>query len=243
MSSQQKPNVLTFSEMLQQTATPAQPAPSQQPPLSPQQSPSQELPPSHQQPLANEPAPSSTTPSPLVEQSPKPQPAASYEPAPSQEQGGQYYRRGNYVEDSLAQTLDAYSQAVLSQLLRLSWGNQRDWCHVGLPKLTERTGFSIDRVRKSKKILLARGIIEIVDEDNDNPAQELRGTTYKIKIPAPPLPQQGGSQQRAPRREPAKKDKALKDSKEKGESRCDKCRETAGFIYMDGNSVVRCKHE
>jgi hypothetical protein len=139
--------------------------------------------------------------------------------------------------------LDAYSQGVLSQLLRLSWGNQRDWCHIGLPKLAERTGFSIDRVRKSKKILLARGIVEIVDEDNDNPAQELRGTTYKIKIPAPPLPQQGGSQQRSPRRQPPKKDKALKDSKEKGESRCDKCRGTAGFIYMDGNSVVKCKHD
>lgn len=228
---------VNFADLYDLNVGTPKPAPSSQPP------PSSEQPPSPQPEASSEPAPSSPTPLPLVEQAPRPKPATSYEPAPSQEQGGQYYRRGNYVEDSLAQTLDAYSQGVLSQLLRLSWGNQRDWCHIGLPKLAERTGFSIDRVRKSKKILLARGIVEIIDEDNDNPVQDLRGTTYKIKIPAPPLPQQGGGQQRAPRREPAKKDKALKDSKEKGESRCDKCKDTAGFIYMSNKSVVRCKHD
>lgn len=200
--------------------------------------PGQQLPPSQERPGSPQPAPSPPTPQPLAEQPPSPQSAPSYE------QGG-YWRRENYVDDQLARTLDAYSQAVLNQLLRLAWGYHRDWCHVGLPKLAERCGFSVDRARKSKALLLARGLIEIIGEDNDNPLPDLRGTTYRVKLPPPPLRQQGGSQQQPPCQQPPNKERALKEQLEKVDaSHCPDCF-GSGMWYPGGfeKGVARCAHK
>jgi hypothetical protein len=86
----------------------------------------------------------------------------------------------------------------LIQLLRLSWGNQNDTCKIGLPKLAERCGFSEDAARKAKKNLVARRIIEILEEDNNNLNQAMRGTLYRVLLSSPPLRQQGGSRQQPP---------------------------------------------
>lgn len=205
--------------------------------------PGQQLPPSQERPGSPEPAPSPSTPQPLAEQPGSQQPAPSHELAPSYEQGG-YWRRENYVDDQLARTLDAYSQAVLNQLLRLSWGYHRDWCHIGLPKLAERCGFSEDRARKSKVLLLARGLVEVIGDDNDNPVPELRGTTYRVKLPTTPPRQQGGSQQRPPSQQPPKKTTFKEQLEKVDASRCPDCF-GSGMWYPGGfdKGVARCSHE
>jgi hypothetical protein len=216
---------------------PKPPVTPSQPPAAPVPTPRPQPPPSHQQPGSHEQPPSPPTRPPVAEQ------PGSQQPAPSHERGG-YWRRENYVDDQLARTLDAYSQAVLNQLLRLSWGYHRDWCHVGLPKLAERCGFSVDRARKSKNVLVARGLVEIVSEDTDNLVPELRGTTYRVKLPAPPLRQQGGSQQLPGSRQPPNKETAFKEQlKTFDASLCPDCF-GSGMYYPDGFSkgVARCKH-
>src|ERR1051325_6856357 len=44
--------------------------------------------------------------------------------------------------DELCGALDIYAQAVYLQLLRLSWGNERDTCKIGYPRLAERANIS-----------------------------------------------------------------------------------------------------
>jgi len=180
---------LNFAQALRMKA----PAPRQEP------APSNELPASHELPARFEQPAGHPLPQRVVELPASQEPPPRLQPAPRLQPGGGYSRFTNEVTDQILRTLDPYSQCVLIQLLRLSWGNQNDTCKIGLPKLAERCGFSEDAARKAKKNLVARRIVEILEEDNNNLNQAMRGTLYRILLSAPPLRLQGGSQQRPPR--------------------------------------------
>jgi hypothetical protein len=102
------------------------------------------------------------------------------------------------VSDRIMRQLDAYSQSVLHQLLRLSWGHQSNECLIGLPKLAERCGFSESQARRAKKILVVKEFVQVLSEDYTHPDNNMRGTLYRILLPAPPFKQAGGAQQIAP---------------------------------------------
>src|SRR5207253_1212020 len=83
------------------------------------------------------------------------------------------------VSDRVMRQLDAYSQSVLHQLLRLSWGHRSDECLIGLPKLAERCGFSESQARRAKKILVAKEFVKVLAEDYKHPDNNMRGTLYR----------------------------------------------------------------
>lgn len=191
--------------------------------------PPKDTPPSQQPPPSQYLPPRQIIPDPLVE------------PPPSQQPGG-YSFITHDVTDRILRTFDPYSQIVLVQLIRLTWGFHQTECVIGLPKLAERCGFSIDKVRDAKKKLIARGIVADLGDDYTNANNALRGTRYRMLLSAPPLKirppgyQQGGSQQ------PAIKDKALKETIKL----CSRCEATNGFVYVDedrSKGVRRCDHQ
>jgi hypothetical protein len=140
---------------------------------------------------------------------------------------------------------------VLIQLLRLSWGFQKDECLVGLPTLSKRAGISESQGRRATRKLVEMGCLQIVEQDFTNPNQKERGTRYRILLPAAPTQQRGATQQKAPAHgTPNKEIKEIKkDSKRESASPnfqdCPDCHGT-GFHYVDeldrGKGVEKCSH-
>ena len=179
---------------------PSHAAPTRQEPASQQVAPVQEIPASQQVPPVTQAAaphvapPVRRAPTPLSER-----PATSQEPATQQAGGWMMYP--HEISDRIMRQLDAYSQSVLHQLLRLSWGHQSNECLIGLPKLAERCGFSESQARRAKKNLVVKEFVKVLAEDYTHPDNNMRGTLYRILLTPPPLKQVGGFQRVAPVRQ------------------------------------------
>ena len=97
-----------------------------------------------------------------------------------------YYPTFNDISDRLVPELklDAYEQAVLYRMYRLSRGWQKDTCIVGHTKLANSTNLSRSTVQKTVAKLLERELIEnLGDRGND-------GTEYRV-LPGVPVLQRG----------------------------------------------------
>jgi phage replication O-like protein O len=97
-----------------------------------------------------------------------------------------YYPTFNDISDRLIPELklDAYEQAVLYRMYRLSRGWQKDTCVVGHTKLANSTNLSRSTVQKTVAKLLERELIEnLGDRGND-------GTEYRV-LPGVPVLQRG----------------------------------------------------
>jgi hypothetical protein len=87
-----------------------------------------------------------------------------------------YYPTFNDLSDHLIPELklDAYEQAVLYRMYRLSRGWQKDSCIIGHTKLANSTNLSRSTVQKTVARLIERGLIEnLGDRGND-------GTEYRV---------------------------------------------------------------
>jgi phage replication O-like protein O len=87
-----------------------------------------------------------------------------------------YYPTFNDLSDHLIPELklDAYEQAVLYRMYRLSRGWQKDSCIIGHTKLANSTNLSRSTVQKTVARLIERGLIENMgDRGND-------GTEYRV---------------------------------------------------------------
>lgn len=175
------------------------------------------------------------------EPEPLPEVAPTRQVAPTAQVAG-YTLLTHEVTDSILRTLDPYSQAVLVQLLRLSWGFQRDECTVGLPKLAERCGFHVNQARKAKRALIARGLIEDLGDDVKNRDQELRGTRYRILLQRAPTRQVGATGAGA-NKDKDSKETLSKSNEPSAFQDCPDC-SGSGFYYPKGyeGGVARCRH-
>lgn len=129
---------------------------------------------------------------------PLPETPAVHWTAPLQQTGAGYTKFPHYVADVVLNTLDVYSQAVLTQLLRLSWGFQKDDCQIGLPSLSKRAGISESQARRATRNLANWGIVQIGEQDFTNPNMHERGTRYHILLQPAPSQQRGATRETAP---------------------------------------------
>lgn len=168
-----------------------------------------------------------------------------------------YYPTFNDVSDGLIpeMKLDAYEQAVLWRLYRLSRGWWRDTCTVGHTRLANATNLSRSTVQKTVAKLIERGVIEFVGERGND------GTEYRV-LPGVAVPQRGiprddippEFKERGPRGTrrpdgipPSGHIKNKEDLKNRNKaSVCDLCQESPGFIYPSGivgqGPVKTCPH-
>jgi hypothetical protein len=150
----------------------------------PEAAPVLDTPPVHELAPVPQPAPVLDSRQPLSRTAPTPQEAPVRRTAPVRQTGG-HTRVTHEVSDGILPTLDVYAQSILHRLLRLSWGWSQDTCKVGLPRLAEATNMSESKARRAVRVLISRGIIEVVNQDFSNVNQAERGTTYKVLAPAP----------------------------------------------------------
>jgi hypothetical protein len=171
-----------------------QEAPAQQTPPVPQTAPVPGTAP------VQETAPVPQTPQPLFRTPPVPQTAPVPQTPPAPQTGG-HTRVTHQVSDEILPTLDVYAQSILQRLLRLSWGWSQNTCKVGLPRLCQLTNISESKARKALRLLAARGLIEVVDQDLSNVNQAERGTVYRVLLA--PVSRTAPVQQTAPVRQTA----------------------------------------
>jgi len=168
-----------------------------------------------------------------------------------------YYPTFNDVSDTLIPELklDAYEQAVLWRLYRLSRGWWRDTCVVGHTKLAKATNLSRSTVQKTVARLTAHGLIESLgDRGND-------GTEYRV-LPGVAVPQRGIPRDGIPsdargvpsgttRRSDGIPSGGHNKNKEQLKNInkplvCDLCEQSPGFIYPSGivgqGPVKKCRH-
>ena len=91
-----------------------------------------------------------------------------------------YSRLLNSVIDGVLKTLSQPAQIVYLHLHRLSYGNGRNWCRIGHPKLAERTGIGETTVRRAVGQLVDRGLVAVAVQEFGGPQ---KGTTYYIPLP------------------------------------------------------------
>jgi hypothetical protein len=96
---------------------------------------------------------------------------------------GQWTALPNAISDKIMPTLELSDQAVLNRLYRLTWGFHRDTCKVSKDTLSKACNIHPRQVPRSTQRLAARGLIEIVGHDMDNPNKLERGTIYRMLLP------------------------------------------------------------
>lgn len=143
-------------------------------------------------------APVTETPQPLPVTPAVSQVGAISQIAPTQQIPAGFFKLTNEITDIILPTLDVYSQSALTQLLRLSWGFQKDECRVGLPTIAKRCNCSESQVRRAIRMLIQRGLIKQLSQDFSNPNQKQRGTVYKILIKQAPITQRAPVRQADP---------------------------------------------
>jgi hypothetical protein len=200
-----------------------------------------------------QPAPVPYTPQPLYGTPAVPQEAPVRGTAPVRQTGG-HTRVTHEVSDEVLPTLDVYAQSILQRLLRLSWGWSQETCKVGLPRLASACNISESKARRALRVLIARHLVEIVDQDFSSVNQAERGTTYKILMT--PTHSTAPGRQTAPVRGTAPVQRTpikVKDLKETNKREnelpldtksCPDC-QGSGFWYPEGTEkgVAKCKHE
>lgn len=73
-----------------------------------------------------------------------------------------YSRVLNSVLDVVLPTLPPAAALAYLQLYRLSYGNGRDWCKIGSPRLAERCALGESTLRRAIRQLEQRGLIQIL---------------------------------------------------------------------------------
>lgn len=207
--------------------------------------------PARQTPPIPETAPVSLTPTPQtapLTDTPRPLPetAPVTREAPVRQAPSGFTMVTHQVSDEVMKTLDVYSQSVLQRLLRLTWGHQKDVCKVGLPKLSEYCNISLSQTRRAVRMLIQRGFVEQVIQDFEDPAQEMRGTVYRVLLERAPTRQRGATHQTAPAQQTPNKERALKKSSKKVDaSLCPDCKGD-GYYFTnpaDSTTLRLCRHE
>lgn len=92
-----------------------------------------------------------------------------------------YCRLDMDVSDRLAALQTPAEQSVYSRLYRLSYGEGKNTCQVGMTRLVQTTGIKSPKtIARAIERLVEKGHIAIVDDHHNNPQG---GTTYRVFLP------------------------------------------------------------
>jgi len=95
----------------------------------------------------------------------------------------QHTRIPNEVFEDILPTLRTSEQSILLRLYRLTWGFQKDSCHVSMGKLGKACNLSARQVTTCIQVLEKRRLIKRVHVDLDNKNQHKRGVTFRMLLP------------------------------------------------------------
>jgi hypothetical protein len=162
--------------------------------------------------------------------------------SPFREKKG-HLRLPNSAVDGLYQMLDAYEQAVFTQLFRLSHGYGKPTCKIGLPQLARRSNVGKTTAQAAVNRLIHKGLVRKLEYEIGKFKEQ--GTTYWVS--SPDSPSGTGSLPG----DDTIKIKALKErTKREGSherkdfSDCPDC-QGKGFYWPEGyeRGVAKCKHK
>jgi DNA-binding Lrp family transcriptional regulator len=167
----------------------------------------------------------------------------------------QHTRIPNEVFEDILPTLKTSQQSVLLRLYRLSWGFQKDTCHVSMGKLAKCCNLSPRQVITCIQSLEKRRFIKRVHVDLDNKNQQERGVTFQMLLPqaarakfAAPEKSAGAANFAPPAEIADNKKNSLKENIKKESAapdykNCPDC-QGSGFWYPEGieKGVAKCKH-
>lgn len=155
----------------------------------------------------------------------------------------------NDIFDKLLPNLHVYDQSVMMRLYRLSRGHHKDTCTVGYGTLAKACNISTRQAQISIERLIGLNLIKRIDVNQRAAVRQQRGSIYKVNLPAaklaPSTKAQGTIASSAIAGRANNKYKDQKEIDKREETRCDKCRETGGFLYpngIGGGGVIRCDH-
>ncbi|MBA2732984.1 MAG: replication protein, partial [Acidobacteria bacterium] len=95
----------------------------------------------------------------------------------------QHTRIPNEIFEDILPTLRTSEQSILLRLYRLTWGFQKDTCHVSMGKLGKACNLSARQVTTCVQVLEKRRLIRRVLVDLDNKNQHARGVTFQMLLP------------------------------------------------------------
>jgi hypothetical protein len=95
----------------------------------------------------------------------------------------QHTRIPNQIFEDILPTLRTSEQSILLRLYRLTWGFQKDTCHVSMGKLGKACNLSARQVTTCIQVLEKRRFIRRVHVDLDNRNQHERGVTFQMLLP------------------------------------------------------------
>jgi hypothetical protein len=95
----------------------------------------------------------------------------------------QHTRIPNEIFEDILPTLRTSEQSILLRLYRLTWGFQKDTCHVSMGKLGKACNLSTRQVTTCVQVLEKRCLIRRVHVDLDNKNQHERGVTFQMLLP------------------------------------------------------------
>lgn len=95
----------------------------------------------------------------------------------------QHTRIPNEIFEDILPTLRTSEQSILLRLYRLTWGFQKDTCHVSMGKLGKACNLSSRQVTTCVQVLEKRRLIRRVHVDLDNKNQHERGVTFQMLLP------------------------------------------------------------
>jgi hypothetical protein len=89
----------------------------------------------------------------------------------------------NEIFEDILPTLRTSEQSILLRLYRLTWGFQKDTCHVSMGKLGKACNLSSRQVTTCIQVLEKRRLIRRLHVDLDNKNQHERGVTFQMLLP------------------------------------------------------------
>jgi len=95
----------------------------------------------------------------------------------------QHTRVPNEIFENILPTLRTSEQSILLRLYRLTWGFQKDMCHVSMGKLGKACNLSARQVTTCIQILEKRRLIRRIQVDLNNKNQHERGVTFRMLLP------------------------------------------------------------
>jgi hypothetical protein len=95
----------------------------------------------------------------------------------------QHTRIPNEIFEDILPTLRTSEQSILLRLYRLTWGFQKDTCHVSMGRLGKSCNLSARQVTTCVHVLEKRRLIRRVHVDLDNKKQHERGVTFQMLLP------------------------------------------------------------
>jgi hypothetical protein len=95
----------------------------------------------------------------------------------------QHTRIPNEIFEDILPTLRTSEQSILLRLYRLTWGFQKDTCHVSMSKLGKACNLSTRQVTTCVQILEKRHLIRRVHVDLDNKNKHERGVVFQMLLP------------------------------------------------------------